>query len=205
METIEEHVYAGLVLNKERKWCTLSKAVDKESEYMYHLEKGDIVYNGEWVNIDVVLAEMEGRTEEPEEVIHPLPNGGRGAVMFPDQMTPSDDSEFSIKQSTQLMMPLPRDGKRKVTDSTVFDSVEIFANHDVSGTDELAVKEPFIFEHSPHYNLSPHEEEKKIHDIALDIHENGSDHGVDDGLFDIDEFFRDNFPDDGNLSNGKSN
>ena len=55
LKEIEKYVSKGFVLDWSGNWRSINDVVEEESDYLHHLENGEIVYKGSWMKIDEVL------------------------------------------------------------------------------------------------------------------------------------------------------
>ena len=61
LHEIERYVLEGFVLDWNGNWRPVNEVVEEESDYLHHLENGEIVNSGNWVKIDDLL-----KTDSPE-------------------------------------------------------------------------------------------------------------------------------------------
>ena len=64
LKEIERNILGGFVLDWSGNWRPVSDVVEEESDYLHHLENGEIVDSGRWVKIDDLL-----KVDSPEAKI----------------------------------------------------------------------------------------------------------------------------------------
>ena len=64
LKEIERNILGGFVLDWSGNWRPVNDVVEEESDYLHHIENGEIVDNGRWVKIDDLL-----KTDSPEAKI----------------------------------------------------------------------------------------------------------------------------------------
>lgn len=55
LHEIERYISEGFVLDWSGNWRPINDVVEEESNYLHHLENGEIVYNGRWVKVEDLL------------------------------------------------------------------------------------------------------------------------------------------------------
>ena len=64
LHEIERYVSEGFVLDWSGNWRPINEVIEEESNYLRHLENGEIVDNGRWVKIDELLEAMENKSHK---------------------------------------------------------------------------------------------------------------------------------------------
>lgn len=50
-KNVEENVLKGLVLDEKGNWVTIAEKVERERDFLQHLEAGEVLFDGKWVQI----------------------------------------------------------------------------------------------------------------------------------------------------------
>ncbi len=62
--TIEENIAKGLVLDEKGNWVPIAEKIEKEKNFLNHLEAGEVLNDGQWVPIDF-LKEGNSKSSNP--------------------------------------------------------------------------------------------------------------------------------------------
>ncbi len=128
LQTIEQNVIKGFVLDKKGQWRPLGDVIAEEVEYLYHLERGEVLENGKWIPLDTVTEMSVPQSDFQEPLLEEKSY---------DPEVPQESTESVNGESVEVLTPLEEE---TVAESTA-PKEESQVPASLSGIEETVVME----------------------------------------------------------------
>lgn len=128
INTIEENIAKGLVLDEKGNWVPIAEKIEKEKNFLKHLEAGEVLSDGQWVPINFLKEESSKSSSSPlyneestelEETKHLIKSKNENTIS--DMINKGQDQEIYNNYSGSSFISSPiinREKKSKITEKT---------------------------------------------------------------------------------------